>query len=83
MHVAGMFADIRKFVETTRSSLYQASHLSCLEASQRDGGALPVRTPVTDKKSEEVGHLTSGFNYVDANISCKNYDKFVCPLLYN
>ena len=101
--VADMFADIRKFIEITSSSLIQVPRFSCLEASHR--GAPPSHTSMTSQQSEgygnlsrgtslshssvtgqhsdDVGHLTSGFNYVDANISCKAYDKFACPLLYN
>ena len=76
-----MFADIRTFIEATKSSLFRFPHLSSLEASRRD--TQPSNTSVTGQHSEDVGQLTSGFNYVDAQISCKDYDKFACPLLYS
>lgn len=65
-----MFADIRKFVETTTTSLFQIPRVNMLAA-------------ISGQPSEDVGHLTPGLNYADANISCKNgYDKFACPFLY-
>ena len=65
-----MFDDIRKFVTTT-TNFFQAPRASML-------------TAITGQPSEDVGHLTPGLNFADANIFCGDgYDKFACPYLYH
>jgi hypothetical protein len=66
-----MFAEIRKFVQET-TALFQIPRNSML-------------TTVSGQPSTfEVGHLTPGLNYADANITCADgYDKFACPYLYS
>ena len=40
-------------------------------------------TAISGQPSEDVGHLTAGLNYVDANITCgQGYDSKACPYLY-
>jgi hypothetical protein len=63
-----MFGDIRKFVETT-TSLFQIPRVSMLAS-------------ITGQPSEDVGHLTAGLNYVDANITGKAYQKDASPFLF-
>ena len=39
---------------------------------------------ISGQPSEDVGHMTPGLHYADANITCgQGYDKFACPFLYN
>ena len=64
-----MFAEIRKFVDTT-TSFFKAP--------------VSMLTAISGQPSEDVGHLTPGLNYADANITCgQGYDKNACPFLYN
>ena len=37
---------------------------------------------ISGQPSEDVGHLTPGLNYVDANITGAAYDKFASPFLF-
>ena len=43
---------------------------------------LSMLTEISGQPSEDVGHLTPGLNYVDANITGAAYDKFASPYLY-
>ncbi len=43
---------------------------------------LSMLTEIAGQPSEDVGHLTAGLNYVDANITGKAYQKDASPFLF-
>ena len=49
----------------------------------KEAQAPTMLVQISGEPSNDVGHLTPGLNYVDANITCgQGYDKFACPFLY-
>lgn len=43
---------------------------------------LSMLTEISAQPSEDVGHLTAGLNYVDANITGAAYQKDASPFLF-